>query len=158
MKKKIIVRSLLGAPIGIAISTVITIIISLCTGHGDFYPAPHELVDLCGNAINAVLVQTACSIFFGAVCGGSSVIWETEKWSLLKQTLVHLAVISISSFPMAYFLYWIPHNLWGGLAYVGLFIVIYASIWLGTYFNTKAKIKKLNDKLTEINTREGENK
>lgn len=152
MKRKLTVRALLGAPIGVTVSLVVTIIISLCTGHGDYYPAPHELLELCGNWMNAVLVQTACSLFVGAAFGAASVIWEIEGWSLLKQTLVHFAVISVSSFPLAFVMYWIPHHILGALAYIAAFVVVYAVMWICIYFSVKAKVKKLNEKLTNENT------
>ena len=37
MKKKIIFRSLIGAPIGVTISLIITIIFSLCLGQGEHF-------------------------------------------------------------------------------------------------------------------------
>lgn len=151
MKKKLLIRCLVGAPIGLTISVIVTIIISLCTGRGNYYPTPHELIDLCGNAINAVLVQTACSFMYGAAFGGASVIWENENWCLLKQTLIHFGVISISSFPIAFFMYWIPHHIYGALAYIGIFVAIYAIIWTSLYFYNKAKVKQLNDKLLSEN-------
>lgn len=147
MKKKLLVRSLLGAPIGVTVTLVVTIIISLCTGQGDYYPAPHELMELCGNWMNAVLVQTVCALFVGAAFGASSVVWDMERWSMLKQTLVHFVAIVVSSFPLAYVMYWIPHYFLGALCYVALFVVVYAVIWILMYFSAKAKIKRLNEKL-----------
>lgn len=148
MKKNLIIRAIIGAPIGLAVSTLITIIISLCTGNGDYYPAPHELVELCGNEISAVLVQTACSFLYGAAFGGASIIWDVEKWSLLKQTAIHFAVIAVSSFPIAFFMYWIPHHLYGALGYLGIFIAVYVMIWLVMYFSIKAQIKRFNENLS----------
>ncbi len=151
MKKKLLFRCLIGAPIMITISLVITIIISLCTGHGEFYAAPHELMDLCGSPVVAVIVQTICSALLGAIIGGSFLIWDIEKWSLLKQTLVHFAVMAVPSFPLAYLLNWLPHYLYGALGYIGAFILMYIIIWLVMYFSTKNKIKKMNKQLDEIN-------
>ena len=44
MKKKVIVRCLIGAPIGLALSTMITIAISLTVGDGRFYAVVPELI------------------------------------------------------------------------------------------------------------------
>lgn len=154
MKKKILFRSIIGAPVGITISLIITIIISLCTGHGDFYPAPHELIEWLGSPVTAVIVQTICAGFMGAIFGGASVIWDMENWSLLKQTLVHFAVISLSSFPLAYILNWLPHYLYGALGYIGAFLSTYIIIWLSIYFSTKSKIKKMNEQLKEMQQNE----
>ena len=61
MKKKLLFRSLIGAPIGVLVSLIITIVFSLCFGHGEYFPAPHELIDWCGsNETTAVIVQKIC--------------------------------------------------------------------------------------------------
>lgn len=150
MKKKILLRSLLGAPIGVTISLIITIIISLCSGHGEYFPTPQALIDWCGNETTAVIVQMICSLVFGAICSGSSVIWDMEKWSLTKQILIHFAVIVISGIPISYVLNWMPHNLYGALSYVATFIIVYILIGVSIYFSIKAKIKKMNKQLQEI--------
>lgn len=157
MKKKILLRSLVGAPVGVTISLIITIIFSLCTGHGEYFPAPHELVYWCGgNATTAVIVQMLCSLFIGAVGGGSSVIWEIEKWSLLKQTLIHFAVIAVPFIGISYVMNWLPHYIYGALGYTGAFIAMYVIMWCSIYFSIKSKIKKLNKQLMEM--QQGETK
>ena len=67
MKKRILARSLMGAPIGLAICTVITIISSLNCGNGEYYPAPHVLIAACSSEIQAVILQTALSMIYGAM-------------------------------------------------------------------------------------------
>lgn len=158
MKKKLLLRSILGAPIGVVISLIITIIISLCTGHGEYYPAPHELMNWCGSEITAVIVQLVCALAIGAIGGGSSVIWEMEKWSLTKQTIVHFAVIVVSFVPLSYVLNWMPHYLYGALGYAAAFIAAYIVMWLSIYFSIKAKIKKMNRQLQEMRKDGGQEK
>lgn len=154
MKKKLLFRSLLGAPIGVLVSLIVTVIISLCTGHGEYYSAPHELTDWCGSEITAVIVQLVCSLAVGAIGGGSSVIWDMEKWSLTKQTLIHFAVLVIGFVPVSYVLNWMPHYLYGALGYIGAFISVYLIMWISVYFSVKAKIKKMNKRLQEIQQKE----
>ena len=150
MKKKLLFRCLMGAPIGVTVSLVITIIFSLCLGGKEFRPAPPELIDLCGNAVNAVIVQMLCSLIVGAASAGSSVIFEMERWSILKQTLVHFAVISVPFFGLGYLLNWLPHQLYGALGYVGAFIAVYLIMWFSIYFSIKFKLKKMNVQLMEM--------
>jgi len=149
MKKKILFRSFFGAPIGVTISLMITVIFSLCTGQGEYYPAPPALVDWCGgNETTAVIVQMICSMIVGAVCGGASVIWEIEKWNLLKQTLINFAVIAVPFFGLGYIMNWMPHHIYGALGYVGGFAGVV--MWCAIYFSIKAKLKKMNKQLQEI--------
>ena len=151
MKKKILFRSLLGAPVGVTVSLIITIIFSLCMGHGEYFPAPHELIDWCGgNETTAVIVQMICALLVGAICAGSSVIWEIEKWSLLKQTLVHFAVIAVPFFGIGYIMNWMSHYLYGALGYIGGFVAVYLIMWFSIYFSIKSKIQKMNKHLQEL--------
>lgn len=158
MKKKILLRSLLGAPVGVTISSIISIVISLCAGHGEYVAAPSDLIVWCGgNETVAVIVQAVCSMIIGALFSGASVVWEIENWSLTKQTLIHFAVF-ISFIPISYVLNWMPHDLIGALCYTASFIFTYVIIWVSTYFPIKAKIKKMNKQLRELQQEDNEKK
>jgi hypothetical protein len=152
MKKKLIRKCLLGAPIGLAISTAITIVISLTVGDGNYYPVVPELISDCGNEINAVLIQAVFSLVYGAAWGGASVIWEQDNWSILRQTLTHLIVCSASFFPIAYLMRWMNHTVAGILLYFGIFFGIYLVIWLTQYSTIKKRIQQINKKVRQNRT------
>ncbi len=147
MKKKILVRSLMGAPIGLTICTVITITFSLIYGNGEYYPVPHELMAVCSSEIQAVILQTVLGMAYGAIWGGASAIWEIENWSLLKMTLSHLAICSTASFPIAYCLQWMSHTLLGAFRFFGIFFAVYAVIWFSGYYAMKRQVEQMNSKL-----------
>lgn len=149
MRKEILKRSLLGAPLGIAIGVIIMIIISLTVGDGRYYAVVPELVNDMGSEINAVILQTVLSLVYGAAWAGASVVWDAEGWSLLKMTLVHLAIASIATFPIAYFARWMPHTLGGVLLYIGIFLFIYAGIWLSQYSAMKKRVREMNEKIRQ---------
>lgn len=147
MKKKIITRCLIGAPIGLAISTMITIVISLAMGDGEFYAVVPELIADCKTEINAVLLQAVCSLLYGAAWAGASVIWEIDDWSILRQTTTHLIIGSLATFPIAYFMRWMKHNLWGVLLYFGVFLIIYLFIWFSQYMMMKRRVQQINSRV-----------
>lgn len=149
MKKNILARSLIGAPIGVSITTFISIAISLAHNEGVFYAIVPELISTCGNELNAVIVQTICAMLYGAVFAGASVIWDMEGWSLLRMTLTHLAVVSLSTLPIAWILMWMPHNIIGVALYFLIFFGIYAAIWLFQYSAMKKRILQWNEKIKE---------
>lgn len=152
MKKNYVLRTLLGAPIGLSISYVITIIISAIINNGEFYPVVPQLTHLCGNEINAVIIQAICSLIYGAVFSGASIIWEIDRFSLLKQTIIHYIVISVTSLPIAYLMHWMHHSAWGVISYFSIFIIIYIIIWVSQYLAMKKRIKLFNKKMmTDIN-------
>lgn len=151
MKKKIVVRCLIGAPIGLAISTLITIVISLIIGDGCFYPVVPELTADCGTEIMAVLLQSICSLLYGAAWGGASIIWEMDNWSVLRQTATHLVICSLATFPLAYFMYWVEHSIGGFLRYSAIFFAIYFFIWISQYMAIKKQVRQLNSKVGNNN-------
>lgn len=149
MKKEILKRCLFGAPLGLSISTVITIAISLFYGDGHYHAVVPALSQQMGSEINAVVLQAVLSLLYGAAWAGASTIWDAEQWSLLKMTLVHLLVTSLATFPIAYFARWMPHNTTGILLYIGIFFVIYVAIWVSQYRAMKKRIAAMNEKLRQ---------
>ena len=147
MKKNLLLRALLGAPLGLALSYLITILISLVSGQGTYYPVVPELAATCGSELNAVLLQALCSLLYGAAWAGASVIWETD-WSLSAQTLLHLAICSSATFPIAWFLRWMNHSVVGVLIYFGIFFMIYLVIWMSQYLAIRKKLKQINQHLS----------
>lgn len=149
MKKKVLLRSLLGAPLGLAIMYAITLFMSLCVGNGTYYSVQPILIQEYGSEMNAVLLQAFSGILIGAVCAGATVIWEMETWSLLRMTITHLLIISVPMMPVAWFMQWMPHSIFGVLSYIGIFAVIYATIWFSQYFAMKKKIMAMNTRLSK---------
>ncbi len=149
MLKKVLLRCLFGAPIGLAIGTIITIIISLVLGDGAYYAVVPELIQDCGSEINAVVFQSVLSLVYGAAWAGASLVWEVERWSILRQTVTHLIICSAATFPIAYFARWMPHNAHGILLYFGIFAAVYIVIWLTQYSAMKKKVDQLNQKLNQ---------
>lgn len=151
MKKKVFWLCLSGAPIGLTISVFITLIGSVAIGDGNYYLVAPELVIVYGSEINAVILQSVCSLLYGAVWAGASVIWDQEEWSLLRQTVTHLVIGLTVTFPVAYFMYWMPHNVAGILSYFSVFFGIYAVFWFGCYGIMKRRVRQMNEKMKENN-------
>lgn len=148
MKNKILFRGLLGAPVGVCITTLISIIISLIHNDGVFYAAVPEFVAVCENELEAVIIQTVCALLYGGIFGGASVIWDIESWSILRMTLTHLLIISLSTLPIAWIVRWMPHSVIGVVLYFLMFFGVYAVIWVSQYAAIKRQVKKMNEKIT----------
>lgn len=147
MKKKIIMRSLLGFPIGIAIGYLITILISLGRANGYYLPCVPELISVMGNEINAVILQTVLCGILGTGFAASSVIWEIDNWSIVKQTGIYFSIISVIMLPIAYFAYWMEHSVVGFFIYFGIFALIFAIMWITQVVIGKHNVRKMNEKL-----------
>lgn len=147
MKKNIIMRGLIGFPIGISICYIITIILSVCFADGCYAPCVPELIELTGNEINAVIVQALLGGLLGAGFAASSVIWEKDNWGIVKQTGIYFIIVSLLMMPTAYFTYWMEHSVRGFLSYFGIFILIFVVIWISQFLTGRHNVKKMNESL-----------
>lgn len=150
MKRKIFLRALLGFPIGVCISCLIAILISLVMAEGKYYPVVSELTQLCGKESYSAAVQFLLSGTFGSIFAAASVVWEMDSWSILKMTFVHFIITAFSLLPIAYILYWMDHSFIGFASYFAVFIVIYVIIWFVQYISWYRSVDKINKKITDI--------
>ncbi len=154
MKKKIIIRSILGFPFGITIGYFITILISLFWGNGNYLSCAPELISLVGNEVNAIILQTILSGTLGIGFAASSMIWEIDNWSIVKQTAIYFLIISIIMLPIAYFSYWMEHSVAGFLIYFGIFALIFAVVWMIAFCVGRHNVRRMNEKLHQGNNNE----
>ncbi len=147
MKKEIVFRSILGFPIGIAIGYLITIFISLIWANGYYSPCVPELISTMGNEINAVILQALLCGLLGSGFAASSVIWQIENWSIMKQTVIYFMIISVVMLPIAYFSYWMEHSITGFFSYFGIFALIFVFIWMIQFSIAKHNVRKMNENL-----------
>ena len=150
MKKKIVLRSLLGFPIGIAVGYLITIFISLVWADGYYSPCMPELISAVGNEINAVILQTVLCGVLGTGFGAGSVIWEMDDWSIVKQTGIYFLIVSVIMLPIAYFTYWMEHSVVGFLLYFAVFLLIFVVVWIVQFMIGKHNVRRMNEKLSQI--------
>lgn len=156
MKKKLILRGALGFPIGITIGYLITILISLIWAEGYYSPCVPELITVMGNEIKAVILQALLCGLLGIGFGAGGVIWEIERWSLVKQTGIYFLVVSVIMMPIAYILYWMEHSLAGFASYFGIFALIFAIVWAVQVMVGRQHVRKLNDSLYKARDEEAE--
>ena len=130
MKRKIVLRSLLGFPLGLALGYMITIIISLIFADGYYSPCVPELTTSMEREINAVLLQAFLCGILGSGFGAASVIWELENWGLVRQTGIYFTIVSVIMMPIAFVTHWMEHSLKGILSYFGIFFIIFVVIWV----------------------------
>lgn len=145
--KKAMLRGLVGFPIGVTIGYAITIVISLIFANGYYSPAVPSMIDMCGSEINAVLLQFVLCGLMGFIFAAGSVVWESEKLSLLAQTAINFVIVTGTMLPIAYVCHWMEHSIIGVLQYIGIFAGIYVSIWISQYITYKIGIRQINQKI-----------
>ena len=140
MKKQVFLRSLLGAFVGCFIGVVIIVCISLAIGGGDMHVATPALLAQVGSEVGAFSLQMAAAMLIGAIWSGASVIWEVERWSLLRQTLTHFLLCSVVCLPIAWAMDWMADQPgW----YLFGFVAMYAGIWLINYLQIRRRVREI---------------
>ena len=145
MKKGLLFRVFVGVLGGVVLSYFITIVISLTAGDGNYYPCVPSLTERFGNEVTAVIVQTVLSAILGAGFAGSSLIWEKDEWSLLKQTSIYFAIVSVLMMTVAYICEWMEHSVKGVLSYFVIFFAIFIVVWIVQYLIWKIRISKIKE-------------
>ncbi|GAK11587.1 DUF3021 domain-containing protein [Geomicrobium sp. JCM 19039] len=77
----------------------------------------------------------------------SSFVFDFEKWSTLKATIVHYATSIIVYFSIALIVSWVPLRPLPLLLAVALFTLFYALHWTGFYLYYRRLAKNFNESL-----------
>ncbi|MCL2620301.1 MAG: DUF3021 domain-containing protein [Defluviitaleaceae bacterium] len=149
MKKKAVLRGLLGVPLGIAMGFVVSIIISLAMGDGYFVPVVPEMAELFTSELNAVMFNVILYAVLGGSFAAASVIWEMEDWSIARQTITHFVISATTMMPVAWFGHWMERTLMGFIIYFAVFILIFAKIWVIQYLIWRKRINGINQKVNQ---------
>lgn len=145
MKKEAIKRAMLGFPIGIAVSAILTLLISTGVGDGSYHAFAPELAEKFGSEINAAAAQILLSGLLGAGCAAASVIWEIASWSIVKQTGIFFLILFAMMMSVAYLLNWMEHSVRGFVLYFLMFLGVFVFSWITQYIVWKKKIRQLNE-------------
>ena len=151
MKKELLFRVFVGVLGGVVLSYFITIVISLTVGDGNYYPCVPSLIERFGSEVTAVIIQTVLSAILGAGFAGSSLIWEKDEWSLLKQTSIYFGIVSVLMMTVAYICEWMEHSVKGVLSYFGIFFAIFVVVWIVQYLIWKIRISKIKESIQKNN-------
>ena len=147
IKKAIIKRAILGFIYGVFIGQTILILESLMMRDGNFYPVATSLVNLAGTKIGAVIIQYFLTGLLGTTFAATTVIFEMDNWSLIRQTLLHFIITSIVMYIAGFLCGWFPHTVVSTLIWFGVFIVVYVIFWVCFSMYYKNKVKKINEAL-----------
>jgi len=147
LKKEAVKRAIMGFMYGVFIGQTILILESLMARDGNFYPVAASLVELAGTKIGAVIIQYFLTGLIGTTFAATTVLFEIDSWSLLKQTIIHFIITSIVMYIAGFLCGWFPHKLSSTLIWFGIFIVIYVIFWISFSSYYKNKVKKMNEAL-----------
>lgn len=77
----------------------------------------------------------------------ASLLFESERISLLKATGLHFLCLAAVFYPCALLAGWYAFKLGELAVSFAVFAGVYVCMWLGIYFGMKARVKRLNAEL-----------
>lgn len=137
--KQALKRALFGIPIGIAIGATISLAINIAMQGSDTH-TPYSSLEF-------YTTSYIVSAIIGALYAGSSIIWELEKWSLLKQVTTHFFLTITTHITCAIIASWVPFELSAILIYIGIYVALYLLIFFIIYIVQKKQVNKVNSQL-----------
>lgn len=131
IKKELIKRFVLGAPFGLLLTQLITV----------FSVMGHKTVTL---DVDSYIVSVVASLILGGYLCAASIVYNVERWSIIRQTGIHL-ILMLPFFVVAYYLGWLPISLNGLLLYIAIWLSVYAVLWNIIRIYYKNEARKLNE-------------
>lgn len=84
------------------------------------------------------------SVLMGIYFGVSSLIFEVEKWSPLKQTITHFFLSIFIWLPIGLWMGWVPVDGLAILLGIGFFTLVYVVFWISAYFYFRRMTNDMN--------------
>ena len=141
-------KTLKFAAIGFAIGAVIGNVIAYLTSLGNpnaAVPLTNQLLQMAGGNITVGwILQSLFSGLYGAVCFGTMVFYDIERWPLALATAAHCASIILTFIPVALLLGWVD-SLAMILIVAAIQLAAFFLIWLILWSNYRKQIKELNE-------------
>lgn len=141
--KQLLLRSIRGFVLGMALGNLIAVLMSTFTGDGSI--VAHELVERMGSETAALFIQTILSGVYGAIAMGGTSLYEIEnKWfGLTASAVSHYLLTILSYIPIALFLSWLVT--WEDILFMAVLMTIaYLIVFLIMYIRYKAEVRELN--------------
>ncbi len=147
--KKALMRFAVGLVVGIFIGDMIALIVNIGLSRGDYMPVMPSLQSYCATELNAVLVQTFLTGMIGVVFAEAGFLFTIDRWSFLKQCVVHFFVTVIFYVPFIS-ICWFPLR-WesvGGALLSGL--VTYIITYFVNYKICCRDVRQINELVTSV--------
>jgi len=133
-----------GGLIGITFGYLIALLFSTLFQADYLFPSAPRFVSHFSSPLLATQISTLLWILIGEVWTFSSWLFEIERWSITKQTIMHCLCSYVGMTPLAILCGWFPLNFFWLTAYTGIYILIYAVIWTIEMYFARRNISQLN--------------
>ena len=143
MLRKICEHLAVGFSITVAVALAIQIAIGQASGQSAVTP---EFAARFANEGVAALAQLGLIGLIGATFSCAALVRQIERWSYLRQGIVHFAITAAVWMPVAR-LCWRPRAAWGLWVQLGGWAFTYAVIWLAQYLICRRRVAEANARI-----------
>ena len=154
MLKTALKRGALSFLIGMGVSQLVNILISLGLGHGAYLSVLPDFAARFPNEITAVIAQALLTGLLSFTFAASSVFFLVDRWSFLRQCATHFAVTAAVWLPVVW-LVWIPRTSPALRALVIIsinFVAVYAITWGAQVAVNRSTARAINEKIQSEET------
>lgn len=152
--KKILSRAVLSFFTGASICFFISMIIQGCISLEMDYPVLDEFAAFFPTRAIAYTVQIFLMGVISATFAACSIIFELERWSFLKQGVVHFIITTCVWFPIITWCFGLLRYNSTVISTFLSFLVTYVILWVAGYLSCRSHIAEINRKLDELNKEE----
>ncbi len=139
-------RGAISFLIGLGVSQIVNIFISLGTGGGGYISVMPEFAAHFPSEVAAVIVQALLTGLLSMAFAASSVFFLIEKWSFLRQCATHCLVTAAVWIPVVWFV-WIPRAMPGLLIASVNFAATYVITWGIRLAVNRRVVRQINEKI-----------
>ena len=151
MKKKLLIRILLGFLFGMAAMLLVPAILNgIPVGTGLY---SDKLLARAGSPEAATVLSLLVMGVFGSLCMGGTLFYDLENWPLACATAAHYLLMALGYLIPNWLLCWdMPIKLL--LVIEGFMALGFVLIWLIMYLRYKKEVKELNELLQTKNKKD----
>ncbi|MBO4217483.1 MAG: DUF3021 domain-containing protein [Clostridia bacterium] len=107
-------------------------------------PVPQSLIETAGSLRAAMIIQTAASGIYGALCMGTVGLYEIERWPMMLSSALHCLIAILPYVPLSLLLGW-SEKASDVLIMAGFQFAAYVTVWFIMYMKYRSEVKKLNE-------------
>lgn len=154
MLKKALARAGCSMAVTSLCSLVTLIVVELCMHREGFVPLLPDFLARFPSLSLALGVYHLLVGLIGAAFGGFSVLFEVERWSFLRQGVLHFLLTTAVWLPISAALWGLGRAPGALLSILLSFTVTYGITWLMNYQRCRESVRSINERLAALRAQE----
>ena len=156
MLKKALGRAICSMGVTSLLSLVTLLAVELGAHREGFVPLTPDFLAHFSSSTAALGVYHVLVGLIGAVFGGASVLFEIERWSFLKQGILHFLLTTAVWLPLCAFLWGLGRYPQALVSILISFTATYGVTWFMGYQRCRESVRRINERLAALRAQEND--